>query len=546
LPSQTTWKKCRRKNLYFKGKGRKVGYSMNRDHMLTRIKDSSEVWDCIIIGGGATGLGCAIDAASRGYQTLLLEQKDFAQGTSSRSTKLIHGGVRYLQQGNISLVLEALKERGLLLRNAPHLVSNLSFIVPAYGWWEGPFYGIGLKLYDALAGKYGFGASKLLSKKDTLQRIPTVETKGLRGGVIYHDGHFDDTRLSINMAETAAEQGATILNYMRVKSLIKDRDHTSGVIAHDEETGEEYELKAKVVINATGVFADEIRRMDDLQSRAMIRPSQGSHIVLDKSFLPGDCAIMVPRTADGRVLFAIPWHNRVVVGTTDTPVEDIVLEPTPLPQEIEFLLAHAAHYLTKDPTPDDVLSAFAGLRPLVSSGGEEKTAAISREHTVQVSPSGLVTIIGGKWTTYRKMAVDTLSKAVPVGQLKERPSLTQDLRIHGFHKNPEEFGIFAIYGSDAPALQDLIRENKAYGKQLHPAMTTVAAEVIWAARHEMARTIEDFLSRRTRALVLDARASMEMAPQVAELMARELGRDKTWRDNQVSAYKKLARGYLLS
>jgi glycerol-3-phosphate dehydrogenase len=519
---------------------------MNRDHMRTRIKDSSQVWDCIIIGGGATGLGCAIDAASRGYQTLLVEQKDFAQGTSSRSTKLIHGGVRYLQQGNISLVLEALKERGLLLRNAPHLVSDLAFIVPLYGWWEGPYYGIGLKLYDVLAGKYGFGPSKMVSKRDTLRCIPTVETKGLRGGVRYHDGQFDDTRLAINMAQTAAEQGATILNYMKVKSLIKDRDHTRGVIAQDEETGNEYELRAKVVVNATGVFADAIRKMDDPRSRAMIRPSQGSHIVLDKSFLPGDCAIMVPRTADGRVLFAIPWHNRVVVGTTDMSIDHTVLEPIPLPQEIAFLLDHTARYLTKDPTPDDVLSTFAGLRPLVSSGGEEKTAAISREHSLQVSPSGLVTITGGKWTTYRKMAEDTIDRAASVAQLEEKPSITKELHIHGFHNNPEEFGMFAFYGSDAPALQDLIRENKTYGKQLHSAMTTVAGEVIWAARHEMARTIEDFLSRRTRALVLDARASMEMAPKVAELMAQELGRDKTWQDHQISAYKKLAKGYLLT
>jgi glycerol-3-phosphate dehydrogenase len=519
---------------------------MNRDQMLTRIKDSSQVWDCIIIGGGATGLGCAIDAASRGYHTLLVEQKDFAQGTSSRSTKLIHGGVRYLQQGNFSLVLEALKERGLLLRNAPHLVSNLSFIVPAYGWWEKPFYGIGLKLYDALAGKYGFGASKVLSKKDTLQHIPTVETKGLRGGVIYHDGQFDDARLAINMAETAAEQGATLLNYMQVNSLIKDRDHIRGVVAQDLETKADYELRARVVINATGVFADSIRRMDDPQSRAMIKPSQGSHIVLDKSFLPGDCAIMVPRTADGRVLFAIPWHNHVIVGTTDTPIDDTVMEPIPLPQEIDFLLAHAARYLIKDPTPDDVLSAFAGLRPLVSSGGEEKTSVISREHTVQVSQGGLVTIIGGKWTTYRKMAEDTLRRAVPVAQLEERPSITKELHIHGFHKNPGGFGAFAIYGSDAPALQDLIREDKAYGKPLHPRMTTVTGEVIWAVRHEMARTVEDFLSRRTRALMLDARASMEMAPKVAELMARELGRNETWKDQQTSAYRKLAQGYLLT
>jgi len=519
---------------------------MNRDDMLARIKDSSQIWDCIIIGGGATGVGCAIDAASRGYRTLLLEQRDFAQGTSSRSTKLIHGGVRYLQQGNFSLVLEALKERGLLLMNAPHLVSNLSFIVPLYKWWEGPFYWIGLKLYDVLAGKYSFGTSRLLSKADTLKYIPTVETKGLRGGVIYHDGQFDDTRLTINMAQTAAEQGATALNYMQVNSLIKDGDHIGGVVAQDLETTIDYELRARVVINATGVFADSIRMMDNPQSPAIIKPSQGSHIVLDKSFLPGDSAIMVPRTADGRVLFAIPWYDRVLVGTTDTPIDDTVLEPRPLPEEIEFLLDHAARYLTKDPTPDDVLSAFAGLRPLVSFGEAENTAAISREHTVQVSHSGLVTITGGKWTTYRKMAEDTLKRAVAVAKLEERPPITKELRIHGFHKNPEEFGAFAVYGSDAPALQDLIQENKAYAKPLHPRMPTLAGEVVWAVRQEMARTVEDFLSRRTRILILDARASMEMAPKVAELMGRELKKDKTWRDNQVSSYRKLAQGYLLT
>jgi len=519
---------------------------MDRDHMLARIKDSSQIWDCIIIGGGATGVGCAIDAASRGYRTLLLEQRDFAQGTSSRSTKLIHGGVRYLQQGNFSLVLEALKERGLLLRNAPHLVSNLSFIVPLYKWWEGPFYGIGLKLYDVLAGKHGFGASRLLSKANTLKHIPTVETKGLRGGVIYHDGQFDDARLTINMAQTAAEQGATTLNYMQVNSLIKDGDHIRGVVAQDLETTSDYELRARVVINATGVFADAIRMMDDPQSPPIIKPSQGSHIVLDKSFLPGDSAIMVPRTADGRVLFAIPWYDRVVVGTTDTPIDDTVLEPRPLPEEIEFLLDHAARYLTKDPTPGDVLSTFAGLRPLVSFGAAENTAAISREHTVQVSHNGLVTITGGKWTTYRKMAEDTLKRAIAVAKLEERPSITKELHIHGFHENPEEFGAFAVYGADAPALQDLIQEDKAYVKPLHPRMPTLAGEVVWAVRHEMARTVEDFLSRRTRALILDARASMEMAPKVAELMGRELKKDKTWRDNQVSSYRKLAQGYLLT
>jgi glycerol-3-phosphate dehydrogenase len=518
---------------------------MNRDHMLARIKHPSQVWDCIVIGGGATGVGCAIDAASRGYRTLLLEQGDFAQGTSSRSTKLIHGGVRYLQQGNFSLVLEALRERGLLLKNAPHLVSNLPFIVPTYDWWEGPFYGIGLKLYDVLAGKHGFGSSEILSEEDTLRHIPTVEKKGLRGGVVYYDGQFDDARLVVNMAQTAAEQGATVLNYMRVNSLIKDHNRIRGVVAQDMETGSDYELRAKVVINATGVFADSIRRMDDQKARAMIRPGQGAHIVLDKSFLPGDSAIMVPHTDDRRVLFAIPWHNRVIVGTTDTPMDDAALEPRPLPEEIDFLLSHAARYLTKDPTPHDVLSAFAGLRPLVSSGDEKNTAVISREHTVQISRSGLVTIAGGKWTTYRKMAEDTVDHAATLAQLDERPSVTKELHIHGFHKNPREFGTFAIYGADAPALQDLIRGSKAYNELVHPEMSTLAGEVIWAVRHEMARRVEDFLSRRTRALILDARASIEMAPKVAELMAQELGRDESWKNQQISTYKNLAKGYLL-
>jgi glycerol-3-phosphate dehydrogenase len=519
---------------------------MNRDQMLSRIKDSAQVWDCIVIGGGATGVGCAIDAASRGYHTLLLEQRDFAQGTSSRSTKLIHGGVRYLQQGNFSLVLEALRERGLLLKNAPHLVGNLPFIVPTYDWWEGPFYGIGLKLYDVLAGKHGFGSSEILSEEDTLCHIPTVEKKGLRGGVIYYDGQFDDARLVVNMAQTAAEQGATVLNYMRINSLIKDHDRIRGVVAQDMERGNGYELRARVVINATGVFADSIRRMDDPETKAMIRPSQGAHIVLDKSFLPGDSAIMVPHTDDGRVLFAIPWHNRVIVGTTDTPMDDTALEPLPLPEEIDFLLAHAARYLTKDPTPHDVLSAFAGLRPLVSFADTKNTAVISREHTVQISHSGLVTITGGKWTTYRKMAKDAVDHAATLAQLEERPAVTRNLHIHGFHKNPEEFGALAIYGSDAPALQDLIREDSAYNDVLHPAMPTCAGEVIWAVRHEMVRTIEDFLSRRTRALVLDARASMEMAPKVAELMTQELVRDESWKNQQISTYKNLAKGYLLT
>lgn len=519
---------------------------MERAQMLARVKDRKMVWDVIIIGGGATGLGCAIEAAARGYETVLLEQRDFCQGTSSRSTKLIHGGVRYLQQGNISLVLEALRERGILLENAPHLVSDLSFVVPVYSWWQWPYYGIGLKLYDALAGRYGFGPSKFLSRKETIRCLPTVETKGLVGGVIYHDGQFDDARLAINMAQTAVEQGGTVLNYMEVTSLIKEGGRVKGVVAKDLETGDDYEVRGKVVINATGVFADAVRMMDDPHGGRMIRPSQGAHIVLPGEFLPGGCALMVPRTADKRVLFAIPWHGCVVVGTTDVAREDIVLEPIPFPQEIEFILEHAARYLVKDPTAADVLSAFAGLRPLVSAAGGERTAAISREHSVLVSESGLVTIMGGKWTTYRKMAEDTVGRAIEVGGLEMRPSVTRRLPIHGFHRHAERFGPLAIYGSDAPALKSLIDENPSYGRRLHPRLPLMAGQVIWGVRYEMARRVEDILSRRTRALLLDARGSIEAAPLVAELMAKELGKDKRWCDEQVKAYRDLASGYLLS
>lgn len=519
---------------------------MNRDTMLAAVREEARKWDFIIIGGGATGLGTAIEAASRGYRPLLLEQSDFAKGTSSRSTKLVHGGVRYLQQGNIALVLEALKERGRLLRNAPHLVKNLPFIVPNYDWWEGPFYGIGLKMYDLLAGRQGFGRSKHLSKERTLELLPTLEPKGLLGGVIYHDGQFDDARLSINMAQTAARQGAVLVNYMAVTALVREEGEIRGVVARDAESGEQYEIRARAVVNATGVFTDCVRRMDDAEVPNMIAASQGVHIVLDRSFLPGGTAIMVPKTDDGRVLFAIPWLGRTVVGTTDTPVSETSLEPKPLREELEFLLEHAARYLSIDPKPQDVLSTFAGLRPLVRGEAEmEGTAALSRDHTLHISGSGLVTITGGKWTTYRKMAEDTIDQAATVAGLDERPSVTADLRIHGHHHNADGFGDLHFYGADAPGVLSLIRSQPRFGKLLHPDHPTRLGEVAWAARNEMARTVEDFLSRRTRTLLLDARASMEMAPAVAEQLSEDLGRDDGWAEEQVRSYRDLARDYLM-
>lgn len=520
--------------------------SMNRDAMLAAIRGSDRPWDFVIIGGGATGLGSAVDAASRGFRTLLLERTDFAQGTSSRSTKLVHGGVRYLKQGNISLVTEALQERGRLLANAPHLVHDTPFVIPSYRWYDRPFYGIGLKLYDLLAGRSGFGRSKFLSKKQALELAPTLNPEGLDGGVVYHDGQFDDTRLAINLAQTAAERGAVLLNYARVVGLIKTDGKVSGVRAVDEETGQEFEVAARGVINATGVFADAVRRMDEPATRPMVSPSQGVHIVLDRSFLPGSAAIMVPKTDDGRVLFAVPWHDVVLVGTTDTPVNEISPEPRALQEELKFLLVHAGRYLSKVPTPEDVLSVFVGLRPLVSSaaaGGN--TAKLARDHTLAVSDAGLVTITGGKWTTYRRMAEDTIDRAAIVAGLDARPSVTRELRIHGYLSEPTTDDELSVYGADAAGIESLVRERPEYADRLHERLPVRVAQIVWAARHEMARTVEDVLARRTRCLIFDAAASIEAAPRAAEILAIELGRDEAWKRAQVEAYTALARGYLM-
>jgi glycerol-3-phosphate dehydrogenase len=519
---------------------------MDRAEMLRRGLARRAPWDLVIIGGGATGVGVAVDAAARGYEVLLLEQHDFGKGTSSRSTKLVHGGVRYLEQGNVSLVMEALKERGLLRQNAPHLVHDLAFVVPSYTWWESPFYGFGLKVYNLLSGKYRFGPTQRLSREETLRRLPTIKTGGLRGGVVYYDGQFDDARLLINLVETAAEQGATLLNYVQVVGLTRDADgFVNGVEAQDKESGHPVRVQARVVINATGAFCDRVRRLADPSAAALIAPSQGIHLVFDRSFLPGTSAIMVPHTPDGRVLFAIPWHEHTLVGTTDVAIADTPLEPRPTEQEIDFILETAGRYLQKPPTRADVLSAFAGIRPLVKAGDGRNTAALSRDHTIHIDNAGLLTITGGKWTTYRNMAEDCVNQAATLAQLDERPCVTRTLQVHGYHPSAQEFGPLAVYGSDAPAIQDLARSDSALAQPLHPDLPYTGAEVVWAARVEMARTVEDVLARRTRALFLNARAATEMAPRVAGLLATELGRDATWQAEQVRGFQELAKGYLV-
>ncbi len=512
---------------------------------MNRLRAGGEVFDVVIVGGGASGLGAAVDAAARGHRVALIERDDFAQGTSSRSTKLVHGGVRYLRQGNLALVKMALRERGLLLRNAPHLAHAMAFVIPNYSWWDGAYYTLGLTAYDLLAGRWSLGRSQRLSRAETAGHLPTVETKGLAGGVLYYDGQFDDARLAINLAQTAVEHGATLVNYCACVGLTKERGVVNGVLARDRETGVEFAIRARAVINATGVFVDELRKFDEPAAVPMVTVSQGVHVVLPREFLPGTSALMIPKTADGRVLFAIPWHDRVVVGTTDTPGVAPSAEPRALPHEIEFILEHARKYLTRDPGERDVLSVFAGLRPLVTREGKSTTAALSRDHTIAISPGRLITLTGGKWTTYRKMAEDVIDRAERVAGLAHTPSPTAGLAIHGATQAVDGPPHMRTYGSDAAGVMALAKTEPQLDQPLVAGLPMRQSEVLWHARHEMARTVEDVLARRTRALLLDARGSIAAAPTVARLLAAELKRDAAWIDAQVAAYTALARGYLL-
>jgi len=515
---------------------------MKREEMVGKVRQRTEPWDIVVIGGGATGMGVAVDAAARGLSVVLLEAHDFGKGTSSRSTKLVHGGVRYLEQGNIPLVMSALKERGLLRQNAPHLVHDLAFIVPNYSWWEAPFYGIGLKLYDMLAGRYGFGASRLLSKEETLELLPALEPEELRGGVIYYDGQFDDARLLIHLAMTAADHGAVLLNYCPATGLLRDGEgYVNGVTARDEETGEELTLAARMVVNATGVFTDSIRQMADPNAEQLVVTSQGIHLVFERSFLRGDTALMVPKTSDGRVMFVIPWHGHAVAGTTDTPVDAPSLEPRPFDEEIEFILETAARFFVRPPTRADVLAVYVGLRPLVK--GDGKTSALSRDHVIHVDTSGLLTITGGKWTTYRHMAEDCVDHAITLGKLPDADCTTKNLRIHGYMEDSGSLGSLEVYGADAEKIRALAAARPALAARLHPALPYIAAEVVWAAREEMARTVEDVLARHTRALFLNAGAAIVMAEPVARLLAGELGRDEGWVAAQVKQFTELAQQY---
>jgi len=523
---------------------------LNRENFISQLTGTKENWDFIVIGGGATGLGIAVDAVTRGYSTVLLEQSDFAKATSSRSTKLVHGGVRYLQNGDVTLVVEALRERGYLKKNAPHLVKDQRFIIGNYKWWEKPFYTIGLTLYDLLAGKMSLGRSLPMRKEDVIKNIPGIVQKNLRGGVVYHDGQFDDSRLAINLMQTALENGAKVVNHCKVSGLIKNVDgKVAGVVAEDLLNNITFDLKGKCIINATGIFVDNIIQMDNPEEKPMVRPSQGVHLVVDKSFLGGDDAIMIPKTSDGRVMFGVPWHDRVILGTTDIPVKEFLLEPKALEEEVDFILETVGRYLENAPRRKDVLCVYAGLRPLAAPKNHSdstKTKEISRSHKLIVSTSGLVTITGGKWTTYRQMAQETIDIAVKTRKLPYYACQTKSLRIHGYMENPDRSIWKYIYGSDQENIRKLESENPEYILKLHKNYGFTVGEVIWAVRHEMARTVDDVLARRVRALYLDARASMEMAPKVAETLAKELDKDQDWINRQVEEYTEMAKAYVIS
>lgn len=510
---------------------------VHRAALLAEIRQHKR-WDVIVIGGGATGLGTALDAVSRGYRTLLVEAHDFAKGTSGKATKLIHGGVRYLAQGNIGLVRESLRERELLLHNASHLVWPLGFVVPSYGHLDTAFYGTGLKLYDAMASRDSLPRSRILSASEARAAAPGLATHGpqgtLRGGVLYYDGQFDDARLAIALMRTIIDLGGTALNAMAVRALTVRNGLVCGVALEDTESGERLHAVADCVINAAGVWVDAIRHLEDPAALPMVAPSQGVHLVVPRRFLPGSHAVLVPRTNDGRILFMLPWGGHTLLGTTDTARSDLPLEPAPREAEIDFILSTAARYLAAPPIRDDITSMWAGLRPLVRATPDMPTRTLSREHAIRMSPGGLLTITGGKWTTYRRMAEDAIDHAIRHGLLPQRPCRTTHLRLHGA---PEGAG--NVYGTDAPHLLALPGADVS----LAADGGLTEAHVRFAARYEQARSVEDVLARRCRLLLLDAADASAAAPAVARILADELGRGREWITEQLAAFAATAQIY---
>ena len=478
---------------------------------------------------------------------MLLEQADLSSGTSSRSTKLIHGGVRYLRQGNAGLVRQALTERGNLIRSAPHLVQKLAHLVPVFSHWERFFYGSGLKIYDLLAGSSSLGASSFLGRAETLTHCPFLKSSGLRGSIQYFDAQFDDSRLAVSLARSVECLGGLILTYVKVHAFVKNNGRLTGVVARDLETDDEIRIRARVIINATGVFSDALRSLIHPSHQKRVLASRGTHIVLPLGRMSPTRGLLIPKTRDGRVLFLLPWQGVLLAGTTDIAVSQASLEPAASRAEVEYILEHLAEYLEPAPSVNDCLSVFAGLRPLIQARPGESTSSLSREHAVVVDASGLVSLIGGKWTTFRLMGEDTVDKAARVGGLAPTARKGQlwiaDCPPSSEPETWEASDPLRVYGSERPRLEELCRETPALSRPLHPRLPYRMVQITWAVREEYARTVEDVLSRRTRALILDAPASVEAAPTAARLMAQELGKDVSWEDDQVRSYSALAANY---
>lgn len=528
---------------------------MTREDQIARLKN--EHFDILIIGGGATGSGAALDAASRGLKVALVEREDFAAGTSSRSTKLIHGGVRYLEQAvkhfdrsQFNLVRDALKERAILLEIAPHLARALPLVTPLYNWLEIPYYLTGLKIYDALAGKANLHPSRFVDAKEALSRFPMLKAEGLRGGVIYYDGQFDDARMNVAIALTAAQHGAAVANHVAVTALNKTQGKLSGVTLHDRLTDERFEIAATVVVNATGPFTDAIRHMDDPEATNMLSASSGVHIVLDERFSPPETGLLIPQTEDGRVLFLLPWLGHTLVGTTDQPAE-VEAHPKAAEEDIAYILRHIRQYFSLPVEREDVLASWSGLRPLVSDPNAADTAKLSRDHVINISDSGLLSIAGGKWTTYRKMALDTVDEAVKLGKLPTTgASQTEHIKLRGAEeysatnagKLQEQFGLELdvasylnrAYGDQATKVAELAKgDGKRYDARLVAGHPYLEAEVIYGATHEYARSVTDLLARRLRLGFLDREATQASIPRVAELLSEVLGWDEARREQEM-------------
>jgi glycerol-3-phosphate dehydrogenase len=534
---------------------------VNRDAQLEQLK-KGEIFDLLVVGGGATGCGVALDAASRGLRVALAERGDFGSGTSGRSTKLVHGGVRYLEAAllhldrvQFDLVRDALHERGVLLKIAPHLCHRIALVTPLYGALEVPYVWTGLKLYDLLSGAMGLGSSRFLGPAEMLRRFPAIRAEGLKGGVLYYDGQFNDARMNLALALTAIDQGAVAANHLEVVELIKSGGKLSGALVRERFGGATWEIRARCVVNASGPWADGVRRLDDPGAAPLLQVSSGTHIMLPRRFAPAEGGITIPKTEDGRVLFILPWEGGCLVGTTDDQAR-VSDQPAASGEDVDYLLRHLERYFNLDVQRSDIRAAWSGLRPLVQDPKASDTARLARDHVISASTSGLVTITGGKWTTYRRMARDTVDYAVRQAGLSPRQGCRSDRitllggeQYRGEAAAPAlsaEFGLdpevalhlSRSYGDRAGGLAQLCRGP--LGERLAPGHPFLKGEVLYAVRHEMALCADDVLARRMPLALLDTRAARDAAPAVLDLMAGEL----SWNAERVAQERRVLERWL--